>query len=160
MLTYTQKHQLDKIKFQYDTYVALYEMDYGIRDYKKIREIEKECLKIFYSVIIDWAKENNVEAFCTAWTFRLPEKYYNYKFSIERIAVWNNKNSVVKKSSWMNKVSLDRVYDRNESISYKICKHKITTDVNMLEPFATNFCEFIQDVVDYLNENNDFNKYK
>ena len=121
MLTETQKQELDKIKSQYDIYFALYEMDYGIRDYEKIREIEKVCLKTFYSVVIDWAKENNVEAFCTAWKFRLPEKYYNYKFSIEMIALWNNKNSVVKKSSWMNKVSL-----RNENVEFRILKHKVT----------------------------------
>ncbi len=160
MLTSTQKQELDKIKFQYDIYVALYEMNYQTRDYKKIQEIEKECLQIFYRVIIHWAKENNVEAFCTAWNFKLPEKYYKYKFSVERIALWNNKNSVVKKSSWMNKVSLDRIYNRDEKIEFRIYKHKVTTDVNMLEPFASNFCEFMNDVVGYLNQDNDFSKYQ
>ena len=89
----------------------------------------------------------------------MPDEYHKYKVSVEKIALWNNKNSVVKKSSWMNKVSLDRIYDRNESISYRICKHKVTTDVNMLEPFASNFCVFVQNVIDYLNDN-DFSKYK
>ena len=160
MLTDTQKQELDKIKDQYDMYVALNEMNYSVRDYKQIRLIEDQCLKIFYSVIINWAKENNADCFCTAWTFKLPEKYYKYKVSVERIALWNNKNSVVKKSSWMNKVSLDRNYNRDEKVEFRICKHKVTTDVNMLEPFATKFCEFMNDVIEYLNQDNDFSKYQ
>jgi len=52
MLTDTQKQELDKIKFQYDKYIDLY----NSKQYKDYQSLEKQCIKIFYSVIISWAR--------------------------------------------------------------------------------------------------------
>lgn len=85
----------------------------------------------FKSLIRDWAKSKGTEV--DVWFDRFEVKEGRPKFYLA--GVHNSKNAIESKRGWLNKVTVNNHGD--------IVSHKARTDPAFLQPFDTEFRDFV-----------------
>jgi hypothetical protein len=154
MLTPEQIKVCDEIK-------SLYLVGSRNKCAEKLSEHLECAKKLFYSLMIDWAKAKGTDVFCRAENIYLPGWYDTPNFYVQNVGIWNNVGAMKGGKTWLNKVMVDVTiglpgfygYVRagaGKVLSTSIRTHKATTDPVFLQPFASEFCEFVKDVVVYL----------
>lgn len=113
---------------------------------------------ILTEIIKEWLRDKIIEGHVRFDGLQIQSKesigqyrnsYDTVGLSCESVAIYNNVGGLEKKSLWLNKL----VLAKSDKQTYRVRSHRARTDRNYLSPLDTEFLEFFESLMEYVNDN-------